>query len=107
MSDEDAFIQAILADPGDNAARLVYADWLDERGDPRAEYLRRLCVRAEPANDSACARFREIDPEWRVLVQPPGPYAIVRHVARGTYTSLYEATHTHINLRGRRVILKF
>jgi uncharacterized protein (TIGR02996 family) len=35
-----AFIDAIAEDPDDDTARLVYADWLDERGDPRAEYLR-------------------------------------------------------------------
>jgi uncharacterized protein (TIGR02996 family) len=37
---EDAFIQAILASPNDAAARLVYADWLEEQGDPRAAFLR-------------------------------------------------------------------
>lgn len=33
--------QAILDNPDDDAPRLVYADWLDEHGDPdRAEYIR-------------------------------------------------------------------
>lgn len=36
----DAFIDAIIASPADEALRLVYADWLDERGDPRGRYLR-------------------------------------------------------------------
>src|SRR5690349_6519973 len=40
MTDEDAFIQAIVANPDDRTAKLVYADWLDERSDPRAEFLR-------------------------------------------------------------------
>ena len=36
-----AFERAILAAPNDDAPRLVYADWLDERGDPEfAEALR-------------------------------------------------------------------
>jgi uncharacterized protein (TIGR02996 family) len=39
MSDE-VFLRAILAEPEDSASRLVYADWLEERGDPRAEVLR-------------------------------------------------------------------
>src|SRR5262245_36445812 len=35
---EDAFLQAIAEDPGGAAATwLVLADWLEERGDPRAE----------------------------------------------------------------------
>jgi uncharacterized protein (TIGR02996 family) len=44
MSDENAFLNAILAAPDDNAPRLVYADWLEEQGDPAADakaaYLR-------------------------------------------------------------------
>jgi uncharacterized protein (TIGR02996 family) len=36
----DDFLRAILAEPGDDGLRLVYADWLDERDDPRGAYLR-------------------------------------------------------------------
>jgi uncharacterized protein (TIGR02996 family) len=43
MSDEAAFLRAIQANPTDTTAKLVYADWLDEHGEPeRAEYLRLL-----------------------------------------------------------------
>lgn len=40
MADEQGFLKAILERPDDDARKLVYADWLDEQGDPRAEYLR-------------------------------------------------------------------
>jgi uncharacterized protein (TIGR02996 family) len=40
MSAEEAFRQAIIADPTDDSPRLIYADWLEERGDPRGEFLR-------------------------------------------------------------------
>jgi uncharacterized protein (TIGR02996 family) len=40
VSEENAFLEAIAANPGDDPTRLVYADWLEERGDSRAEYLR-------------------------------------------------------------------
>ena len=40
MSDERAFLTAILERPDDDARKLVYADWLEERNDPRGEYLR-------------------------------------------------------------------
>jgi uncharacterized protein (TIGR02996 family) len=40
MSEDDSFLRAIFAAPKDSALRLVYADWLEERGDQRAEYLR-------------------------------------------------------------------
>src|SRR5579884_1935214 len=41
-TDEDwAFLAAINAAPRDDAPRLIYADWLDEHGDPeRAEFIR-------------------------------------------------------------------
>ena len=45
MSDEEGFLQAIAAAPTDDLPRLVYADWLEEQGDPRATYLR-LATRA-------------------------------------------------------------
>ncbi len=41
---EDAFLQALLADAGADDRRLVYADWLEEQGDAisaaKAEFLR-------------------------------------------------------------------
>ena len=41
MSDEAAFLEALKANPADDTTRLVYADWLDEHGEPaKAEYLR-------------------------------------------------------------------
>jgi uncharacterized protein (TIGR02996 family) len=40
MTDERAFLAAILQRPDDHVRKLVYADWLEDQGDPRAEYLR-------------------------------------------------------------------
>jgi uncharacterized protein (TIGR02996 family) len=39
MTEDEAFIRAVVDRPGDDTARLVYADWLDERSDPRGAYL--------------------------------------------------------------------
>src|SRR5688572_2816258 len=48
MSDRDALLAAIRDAPADDAPRLVYADWLDENGDPeRAEFIR-LQVEIDP-----------------------------------------------------------
>ena len=43
MSDQD-FLKLILADPEADSPRLVYADWLDEKGDmAKAEFVRVQC----------------------------------------------------------------
>lgn len=42
MNDEDAFQAALDASPDDSTTRLVFADWLQERGDPRSEGYRAL-----------------------------------------------------------------
>jgi uncharacterized protein (TIGR02996 family) len=44
MNDDKAFLQAIIENPGDDGVRLVYADWLEEQGDPRAEIVRLQCT---------------------------------------------------------------
>ena len=41
MSERDAMLAAIIANPADDLPRLVYADWLDENGESeRAEFIR-------------------------------------------------------------------
>src|SRR4051794_18124688 len=64
MSDtEVALLKAIRANPGDDAPRLVYADWLDEHGGPeeraRAEFIRADCALAQ------LSPAAEDNPEWR------------------------------------------
>lgn len=53
---EEALLQSILAEPEDDAARLIYADWLEEHGrpeqQPRAEFIRvQIALANLPAND--------------------------------------------------------
>ena len=40
LDGEDVFLDVLFDDPNDEGARQVYADWLEERGDQRAEWLR-------------------------------------------------------------------
>jgi uncharacterized protein (TIGR02996 family) len=56
MQHED-FWPAILADPSDTP-RLIYADWLEEQGDPRSEFIRVQCELAHLTDD---------DPRWPAL----------------------------------------
>jgi uncharacterized protein (TIGR02996 family) len=75
-TNDDGFLQAIREDPADDAVRLVYADWLEERDDLRSEYLRIECRLAKlpPGDEGAAllARLREIGevirPEWLASV---------------------------------------
>jgi uncharacterized protein (TIGR02996 family) len=63
MNEENAFLSSIFTKPDDVATWLVYADWLEERGDPRAEYLR-----LEVELERQLARSQELearlDPHW-------------------------------------------
>lgn len=43
MTEEAAFLAAIAAAPADNAIRLVFADWLEERGCREAKLIRAEC----------------------------------------------------------------
>jgi uncharacterized protein (TIGR02996 family) len=50
MNDGDALLAAIIANPDDDTPRLVYADWLQENGQPeRAEFIRVAVRRARTA----------------------------------------------------------
>jgi uncharacterized protein (TIGR02996 family) len=61
--EEEGLLRAIAQKPADNAIRLVYADWLEDHGDPRAEYVRILCrwIEAPSTEDEGLiAREREL-----------------------------------------------
>src|SRR5262249_10931714 len=75
MHSEEAFLSRLADHPDDDVTRLVYADWLDERGDARAAYLRAEVALAGLGPDHpeyAEARDRLIEargdlcPEWLV-----------------------------------------
>jgi uncharacterized protein (TIGR02996 family) len=57
MTEEELFLSKILSNPADNVTRLVYADWLEERGDD--ESLRK-------------ARFLRLDHELAALPDSDG-----------------------------------
>jgi uncharacterized protein (TIGR02996 family) len=70
VGEEAAFLNAIRENPADDTARLVYADWLEERNDPRAEYIRlrqQFAQLAARINDLA----GQFDPAWLAAVGGP------------------------------------
>ena len=47
MSERESFLRAICDSPDDDTPRLVFADWLEEHGEPeRAEFIRLQCALA-------------------------------------------------------------
>jgi uncharacterized protein (TIGR02996 family) len=89
VTDED-FIAAVVASPDDRALRAVYADWLEQRGDARAELVRiEDELWKEPID---LVRFRRLlprrnqlrdehDPQWGVRIARPSFAEIRRRVA--------------------------
>jgi uncharacterized protein (TIGR02996 family) len=75
--DHAPFLADILANPYDDGPRLVFADWLEERGDPLGEFIRVQCERAAwqnlatlPASDME--RSNELHRRARVVKQLAG-----------------------------------
>jgi uncharacterized protein (TIGR02996 family) len=79
MRDDRAFIEALVENPADTTTRLVYADWLEEQGDPRGEYLRLLVAIDADAITTTAHPMRER------LRQLTGQFdrVWVRHMNRG------------------------
>ena len=58
MDHEALFLQAVLENPDDDTPRLIYADWLEERGDPRGEFIRVQCELANMTEEDDHGRSR-------------------------------------------------
>jgi uncharacterized protein (TIGR02996 family) len=71
MQSGAGFLAAIVAHPDDDASRLVYADWLDDHGEPaRAELIRvQIALAHLPEDDPRCAAPAERE---RALLDGPG-----------------------------------
>lgn len=87
MSDEQAFLRSVQANPSDDLLRLVFADWLEERGDPRGTFLRLEVALHEAGRSDHADELRErlhqarcgLDARWLALVDRPQPgWRIVR-----------------------------
>jgi uncharacterized protein (TIGR02996 family) len=79
MRDEDGFLDTIRNNPEDDAPRLIYADWLEERDDPRAHFIRlHLALKAAaPDHVDRVAAEHELsalrkgrDAAWLTVIEP-------------------------------------
>jgi uncharacterized protein (TIGR02996 family) len=75
MQDDQAFLQALQENPDDTDLRLVFADWLEERDDPRGELLRLLHTLTQSVEVPDRSKLED---HLRSLVsagvQPVGPF---------------------------------
>jgi uncharacterized protein (TIGR02996 family) len=79
VTEDEAFVRAVVAAPADEAPRLVYADWLDERCDPRGAYLRAEVAWARarprdrrPSQDAGLLDLSfDLDPVWVARISRP------------------------------------
>ncbi len=61
MTDEASFLAAIAENPADTNLPLIFADWLDDRGDPRGPWIRHYNTRGwmEPTYESPVPKLLE------------------------------------------------
>jgi uncharacterized protein (TIGR02996 family) len=77
MTDHESFLRAILAAPGDDAPRLVYADWLEESGrTARAAFIRVQCALAAGRSTAAA------DPQLRDTLHRQQAAIVSGHLLR-------------------------
>ncbi|MFK7769714.1 MAG: TIGR02996 domain-containing protein [Mariniblastus sp.] len=74
----------VIANPDDMAPRLVYADWLEEQGDPRSEFIRIQCRIAELTPEDR--EFHSLDKEQMKWIKSnrhlgaPKLAKLIRHI---------------------------
>lgn len=67
--DEASFLRAIAAQPEDDAPRLVYADWLTERGDARGELIQ-LQLEKKPSAALVAKTAALLTSRWKEFAGP-------------------------------------
>lgn len=81
VAEEQPFLDAILAAPDDDAPRLVFADWLQQRGDPRGELITVQCALER---DLPWPEREKLEVRERALVRPAADP--LRAIRDGHYT---------------------
>ncbi len=97
-NEEEALIRTIVDKPGDDTARLVYADWLDERDDPRGAYLRAELewARTGQKERSLRTKGKKLDALWVYRVSRP-PVGVCFRYPVFEFTG-FELTHEDVQL---------
>jgi len=99
MSDRDALLAAVFDRPADDAPRLVYADWLDEHGEPaQAAFIRAQIelARTDPNADGHDRVADRVDALWDPLMAELGPAAGGAGLLPGDFLRGFPATPIHV-----------
>ena len=99
----DAFVRRIIADPADPLPRLVFADWLEESGDPAdaawAHYLRARAGAADATSERDRTLFRNATLVLEVAARRPLTeiQSQFPHLFKvGPNTKMNEIVHAHL-----------
>src|SRR5688500_12445620 len=93
MSEQQALFQAVLAEPEEDAPRLVFADWLEEHGDAfhqgwaeliRVQIAKSKLIEESPAWKKLDKADRGLREKYKKdLLKPFSGLALSGHVIRG------------------------
>jgi uncharacterized protein (TIGR02996 family) len=68
LDGERAFVTAIVENLADDTTKLVYADWLEERGDKRAQFLRSFVEASRLMTPAVFPKTQGFSEEWLELI---------------------------------------
>ena len=91
--EREAFLKAIFDAPADDLPRLVFADWLDERGECSwAEFIRLECYDPEPSGQLGCPKGIFNNPMLAITADQLADAAVFRRLALREHPEWYGAT---------------
>ncbi|MFT5525161.1 MAG: hypothetical protein ACI9HK_003127 [Pirellulaceae bacterium] len=107
---ENPLYQEILANPGDLEPRLVFADWLEEHGDPRCEVIR---LQYQIENNSPKQRgYTTLKAKERKLFKQVGGFGSIREITtskeeyRAGFVEQIELTPTRFLKHAERIFAR-
>lgn len=105
--EEQKFLDAISRAPDDDELRRVYADWLDERGDARGEFIRlQLSEAAKPYGEGRERMQEMLTASWRNFAGELAPWCNEHCFSRGLVTRVNMTPAAFVK-EGERVFSKY
>ena len=96
---ERDWLTAVVAAPLDDLKKLVYADWLEERGDPRAAFLRGYVEAAKSMDPAKMPPADGLPEEWLALIG----YRITQIIAPALWEAAFKLARPALRLTETKV----